>query len=206
MKNYRSHSALLALPSRLFYHQELEVCADPRVVTSLLGWEKLPRKGFPLIFHGVRVSVGRARQEGDPSVLPAVTRLLVTMWNLVVNPASLTRHFLRACGGLAPCCSRGRKASEEGALPLQDQPLGTRVAAQKAPEGGGPRWASKGGILRELTGSIGGWEVSIPEEAPATAPPLPPVIRWCRGGGPILGTEPALPQGLTGWGIPRGRC
>lgn len=56
MKNYRSHSALLALPSRLFYHRELEVCADPKVVTSLLGWEKLPKKGFPLIFHGVRVS------------------------------------------------------------------------------------------------------------------------------------------------------
>lgn len=56
VKNYRSHPALLALPSRLFYHKELEVCADPKVVTSLLGWEKLPKKGFPLIFHGVRVS------------------------------------------------------------------------------------------------------------------------------------------------------
>ncbi|XP_039091687.1 RNA helicase Mov10l1 isoform X2 [Hyaena hyaena] len=55
VKNYRSHPALLALPSRLFYHRELEVCADPKVVTSLLGWEKLPKKGFPLIFHGVRV-------------------------------------------------------------------------------------------------------------------------------------------------------
>ncbi|XP_058529794.1 RNA helicase Mov10l1 isoform X3 [Ochotona princeps] len=55
VKNYRSHSALLALPSRLFYHKELEVCADPKVVTSLLGWEKLPKKGFPLVFHGVRV-------------------------------------------------------------------------------------------------------------------------------------------------------
>lgn len=64
VKNYRSHSALLALPSRLFYHRELEVCADPTVVTSLLGWEKLPRKGFPLVFHGVRVSFGPAQQEG----------------------------------------------------------------------------------------------------------------------------------------------
>lgn len=63
VKNYRSHSALLALPSRLFYHRELEVCADPTVVASLLGWEKLPRKGFPLIFHGVRVSFGPAQQE-----------------------------------------------------------------------------------------------------------------------------------------------
>lgn len=64
VKNYRSHAALLALPSRLFYHRELEVCADPQVVTSLLGWEKLPRKGFPLVFHGVRVSRGLAREGG----------------------------------------------------------------------------------------------------------------------------------------------
>lgn len=55
VKNYRSHSALLALPSKLFYHKELEVCADTSVVTSLLHWGKLPRKGFPLIFHGIRV-------------------------------------------------------------------------------------------------------------------------------------------------------
>lgn len=67
VKNYRSHAALLALPSRLFYHKELEVCADPKVVTSLLGWEKLPKKGFPLVFHGVRVSVApRPRGLCDP--------------------------------------------------------------------------------------------------------------------------------------------
>uniref|UniRef100_G3TCQ4 RNA helicase n=1 Tax=Loxodonta africana TaxID=9785 RepID=G3TCQ4_LOXAF len=65
VKNYRSHSALLALPSRLFYHKELEVCADPKVVTSLLGWEKLPRKGFPLVFHGVRGN--EAREGRSPS-------------------------------------------------------------------------------------------------------------------------------------------
>ncbi|XP_073738686.1 RNA helicase Mov10l1 isoform X6 [Callorhinus ursinus] len=65
VKNYRSHPALLALPSRLFYHRELEVCADPEVVTSLLGWEKLPKKGFPLIFHGVRGS--EAREGRSPS-------------------------------------------------------------------------------------------------------------------------------------------
>ncbi|KGL92149.1 Putative helicase Mov10l1, partial [Charadrius vociferus] len=59
IKNYRSHSALLALPSKLFYHKELEVCADTSVVTSLLHWRKLPRKGFPLIFHGIRGSETR---------------------------------------------------------------------------------------------------------------------------------------------------
>nr|XP_021154068.1 RNA helicase Mov10l1 isoform X2 [Columba livia] len=61
VKNYRSHSALLALPSKLFYHKELEVCADTSVVTSLLHWGKLPRKGFPLIFHGIR---GNETREG----------------------------------------------------------------------------------------------------------------------------------------------
>ncbi|XP_048158606.1 RNA helicase Mov10l1 isoform X1 [Corvus hawaiiensis] len=58
-KNYRSHSALLALPSKLFYHKELEVCADTSVVTSFLNWGKLPRKGFPLIFHGIKGSETR---------------------------------------------------------------------------------------------------------------------------------------------------
>lgn len=80
MKNYRSHEALLTLPSRLFYHRELEVCADPTVVTSLLGWEKLPKKGFPLIFHGVRVS--------------CVLNPLVTVWgkdSMAGGPSSQVR-------------------------------------------------------------------------------------------------------------------
>ncbi|NXG60331.1 M10L1 helicase, partial [Hemiprocne comata] len=64
-KNYRSHAALLALPSKLFYHKELEVCADSSVVTSLLHWRKLPRKGFPLIFHGIRGS--ELREGHSPS-------------------------------------------------------------------------------------------------------------------------------------------
>ncbi|XP_057598035.1 RNA helicase Mov10l1 isoform X2 [Hippopotamus amphibius kiboko] len=89
VKNYRSHSALLALPSRLFYHQELEVCADPRVVTSLLGWEKLPRKGFPLVFHGVRGS--EAREGRSPS------------W---FNPAE-------AVQAMRYCCLLARSASSQ---------------------------------------------------------------------------------------------
>ncbi|XP_054843764.1 RNA helicase Mov10l1 [Eublepharis macularius] len=65
VKNYRSHAALLTLPSKLFYHKELEVCADPSVANSLLGWEKLPKKGFPLVFHGMR---GNEMREGhNPS-------------------------------------------------------------------------------------------------------------------------------------------
>lgn len=71
VRDYRSHPALRALPSRLFYHRELEVCAHPKVVTSLLGSEKLPKRGFPLIFHGMRGSEAReGRNPAFPTASP----------------------------------------------------------------------------------------------------------------------------------------
>lgn len=54
--NYRSHEALLVLPSKLFYRDELSFRAPRAVVDSLCQWKTLPKKGFPLLFHGVRVS------------------------------------------------------------------------------------------------------------------------------------------------------
>ncbi|KAJ8377388.1 hypothetical protein AAFF_G00260480 [Aldrovandia affinis] len=55
--NYRSHESLLALPSRLFYSGELCMRAPRAVVDSLCHWSRLPTKGFPLLFHGVRIPV-----------------------------------------------------------------------------------------------------------------------------------------------------
>uniref|UniRef100_A0AAR2K7F0 RNA helicase n=1 Tax=Pygocentrus nattereri TaxID=42514 RepID=A0AAR2K7F0_PYGNA len=52
--NYRSHEVLLSLPSRLFYGGELCVRSPRAVVDSLCHWSRLPTKGFPLMFHGVR--------------------------------------------------------------------------------------------------------------------------------------------------------
>ncbi|KAG8517982.1 RNA helicase Mov10l1, partial [Galemys pyrenaicus] len=98
VKNYRSHSALLALPSRLFYHRELEVCADPGVVAALLGWEKLPKKGFPLIFHGIRGS--EAREGRSPS------------W---FNPAEAVQ-VMRYCCLLARSAARQVPASDIGVI------------------------------------------------------------------------------------------
>ncbi|XP_029061582.1 RNA helicase Mov10l1 [Monodon monoceros] len=113
VKNYRSHSALLALPSRLFYHQELEVCADPRVVTSLLGWEKLPRKGFPLIFHGVRGE--EAREGRSPS------------W---FNPAEAVQ-VMRYCCLLARSISSQVSAGDIGVItPYRKQVEKIRILLQ----------------------------------------------------------------------------
>uniref|UniRef100_A0A8C5A7M7 RNA helicase n=1 Tax=Gadus morhua TaxID=8049 RepID=A0A8C5A7M7_GADMO len=65
MYNYRSHEALLRLPSKLFYHGELCVRAPKSVVNSLCDWKRLPTKGFPLLFHGIR---GTEMREGaNPS-------------------------------------------------------------------------------------------------------------------------------------------
>ncbi|XP_053341140.1 RNA helicase Mov10l1 isoform X2 [Clarias gariepinus] len=60
--NYRSHEVLLELPSRLFYGGELCVRSQRAVVDSLCHWSRLPTKGFPLIFHGVR---GTEMREGS---------------------------------------------------------------------------------------------------------------------------------------------
>ncbi|KAM6295143.1 LOW QUALITY PROTEIN: helicase MOV-10 [Aegotheles albertisi] len=53
--NYRSHEAILSIPNELFYDSELRACeSDELDVRSLYcEWEELPKKGFPIIFHGV---------------------------------------------------------------------------------------------------------------------------------------------------------
>ncbi|XP_014748939.1 PREDICTED: putative helicase MOV-10 [Sturnus vulgaris] len=53
--NYRSHEAILRIPNELFYDNELKVCKrDGRDIQNLYcTWEELPKKGFPIIFHGV---------------------------------------------------------------------------------------------------------------------------------------------------------
>ena len=44
LRNYRSHPAILKLPNRMFYDNELEVHADELERESLCNWEKLPNK------------------------------------------------------------------------------------------------------------------------------------------------------------------
>ncbi|XP_059343906.1 helicase MOV-10 isoform X1 [Ammospiza nelsoni] len=53
--NYRSHEAILRIPNELFYDNELKVCRSNGLdIRNLFcTWEELPKKGFPIIFHGV---------------------------------------------------------------------------------------------------------------------------------------------------------
>ncbi|XP_072026794.1 putative helicase MOV-10 [Amphiura filiformis] len=62
IRNYRSHPAILKLPNQMFYDNELQVHANEMVRNTFTSWDHLPRKGFPIIFHGVE---GRDEREGQ---------------------------------------------------------------------------------------------------------------------------------------------
>lgn len=53
-KNYRSHPSILMLPSTLFYNDALEPYAPLEIQnTELLNWNRLLKKGCPIIFKNV---------------------------------------------------------------------------------------------------------------------------------------------------------
>nr|XP_033482694.1 putative helicase mov-10-B.1 [Epinephelus lanceolatus] len=62
LRNYRSHAAILKIPNELFYDNELQVFADQWERDTYCNWEHLPRKGFPVIFHGV---MGKDEREAN---------------------------------------------------------------------------------------------------------------------------------------------
>ncbi|XP_019113691.2 putative helicase mov-10-B.1 [Larimichthys crocea] len=62
LRNYRSHAAILKIPNELFYENELQVFADQWDREAYCNWEHLPKKGFPVIFHGV---VGKDEREAN---------------------------------------------------------------------------------------------------------------------------------------------
>lgn len=65
VRNFRSHPSILKIPSDLFYDSELVPVAETSKIESLVDWDELPKRGFPIIFEGV---VGTdSRDQKSPS-------------------------------------------------------------------------------------------------------------------------------------------
>ncbi|EAU82858.2 RNA helicase [Coprinopsis cinerea okayama7 len=62
VKNFRSHPAILEFSNDHFYSSELQPCGDRAMICSLETFEELPKKRFPLIFHGI---VGKDQREAS---------------------------------------------------------------------------------------------------------------------------------------------
>ncbi|KAJ7636868.1 P-loop containing nucleoside triphosphate hydrolase protein [Roridomyces roridus] len=62
VNNFRSHPAILEFSNNQFYNGELKPCGDPVLIRSLENLEELPKKKFPLIFHGI---MGKDDREGS---------------------------------------------------------------------------------------------------------------------------------------------
>ncbi|XP_049938320.1 putative helicase MOV-10 [Schistocerca serialis cubense] len=61
VKNFRSHEQILKVPNELFYDNELKACGGD-ITTRACKWSQLPKKGFPIIFHGVK---GKDERQAD---------------------------------------------------------------------------------------------------------------------------------------------
>lgn len=74
LRNYRSHPAILKIPNELFYENELQVFANQMEREAFCQWEHLPRKGFPVVFHGV---MGKDEREANSPSFFNVTEIEV---------------------------------------------------------------------------------------------------------------------------------
>ncbi|XP_032898205.1 helicase MOV-10 isoform X3 [Amblyraja radiata] len=85
LRNYRSHPQILKIPNELFYDMELENHQDPLISNSYCQWEHLPKKDFPLIFHGV-LGLDQ-REEKSPSFfnIDEIDEVLLYLKHLLLN-------------------------------------------------------------------------------------------------------------------------
>ena len=99
--NYRSHPVILKLPNKLFYNGDLEANADMTRSHRFVNWEHLPKRGFPIIFHGIEGE--DTREANSPSWFNPDEAQIVKMYvELLVNQTRANRCKPEEIGVIAP--------------------------------------------------------------------------------------------------------
>ena len=103
VRNFRSHPSLLEVPDKLFYHSELQSCADQVVVNSCLQFSCLPEaaKGkTPLIFRGI---IGQdLKEESSPSFFNVEEAVTVLEYVKEITSMRKNRVAAKDIGVIAP--------------------------------------------------------------------------------------------------------
>jgi len=55
-RNHRSHASIIAWSNRYFYEDRMREYGNTYITYDLVHSDVLPKKGFPVVFHGVRGS------------------------------------------------------------------------------------------------------------------------------------------------------
>lgn len=62
IKNFRSHPDIIKFSNDQFYDSELQTCGNQAITHSLQNYEELPKRLFPVIFHGI---IGKDEREAS---------------------------------------------------------------------------------------------------------------------------------------------
>jgi superfamily I DNA and/or RNA helicase len=91
VRNYRSHEALIRLPSALFYDNELIPAAPLPITSRYRGWPHLPNPEVPMIFRGLNSQ--HQREGSSPSFFNPIECVEVCAFvnRLLTDPQYPTR-------------------------------------------------------------------------------------------------------------------
>ena len=101
IRNYRSHARILDIPNATFYNGDLIAEADMTRSHRFVDWEHLPKRGFPIIFHGVEGE--DMREANSPSWFNPDEAQYVKMYvDLLVKGTRKIRCMAKEIGIITP--------------------------------------------------------------------------------------------------------
>ncbi|KAH9000980.1 P-loop containing nucleoside triphosphate hydrolase protein [Lactarius hatsudake] len=99
-RNRRSHGAIIAWPNRYLYEDIMRAHASVDVSRLLLQSDVLPKKGFPLVFHGIKGQERRTRH--SPSYLNILEASVVRDYCQKLTQDNEHKIYEQEIGVIAP--------------------------------------------------------------------------------------------------------